>query len=196
MKNNISLKILLLLVLGVSCFFSASSQKFPGDVTLKDGTVLNGRIRHYNGLFINNQFGKVTFWQEGSKKKQVFKPREVQRFTIKLDFRTEKYAVLPLLQGTDTVSLIFKEVISGHCSLYERYISLPTGQGMRSAPQAIYYLYRPGELVHSYQFMAMRKGKDPYFSDNEALYNDIQNKRYSASDIEEIVRRYNREYRK
>jgi len=84
----------------------------------------------------------------------------------------------------------FKVVISGHCSLYE----YSHQQLHHALPEPDYLLMKTDDhKYHRYDFKALKKGRDDYFSDLPMLNQDIQNGVYKKKDVAEIVERYNAE---
>ena len=80
-----------------------------------------------------------------------------------------------------------KVIVKGVCSLYE----FEEKDLHEALPTEIFLLKREGESFHEYNFKALKKGRDDYFSDAPELVEAIQSGEFKKSDVIEIVHRYN-----
>ncbi len=87
----------------------------------------------------------------------------------------------PLLQ-------FMKVVVKGKCSVYE-YEKLTNHHSLHTK---VFLLQKEGEPFHEFNYKAIKKGRDDYFSDNESLVQDIQNGVFKKGDVKRIVMLYNK----
>ena len=98
--------------------------------------------------------------------------------------------------GISKPRIVFLELlISGHCSLYKLHYydvdHMITTNNSFMRPTEAYYLLRPNEEIHEFEFSKIKKGLDNYFEDNSRLMNDIQQGKFKKNDVSEIVKAYN-----
>lgn len=147
---------------------------------------------------------------KGEIKLPLFEYLFYQRVVFKTDEKTTYYAsdLKGYKLGIDVYEthdigerkpeLVFlKPIVRGYCTLYEyQYVitSYATGGGMRmSQPIVAYYMKKPDEKPHLYNFSMLKNGNDLYFLDNGGLTFDLRQGKYRKKDVMEIVSRYNKE---
>lgn len=164
---------------------------FIGYVVLNGGDTLHGKIKTYEMEDDVRSFEVVKFLKDGVKVE--FQPSQLVSYQV-LDYYYETREV-----GEKHPRLVFSRVmVKGYCTMYivgmrasPSYSAM--GQAMPGISRTT-YLQRQGEEPYPVNFTLLKQGKDLYFIDNVQLTYDIRNKKYRPEQMEEIVKRYNREW--
>ena len=166
--------------------FKRKMKFYPGTVTLKDSTVLEGVIRRYTSNLVDGDIRIVT--KDGEKK--LFYARQV------LGYKTSKKYV------TFDGEFYKEETLNRNLSLYSRIgtNTYSTGGGPNggmmtySTSYTMYYLKKSNETVPKYVPSTKRKFKAfaSYFSECESVMKAVASGDLKYDGIQDVVGKYNR----
>ncbi|MBL7858487.1 MAG: hypothetical protein JNM57_12420 [Cyclobacteriaceae bacterium] len=166
----------------------ALAQRMAGLVVLNSGDTLRGIFKLPSAKYLLHH--EVVFGPDESfNEKYKLYPEEVKGFSIGEDVYESHF----IWSGKATKKFL-KIAVTGYCTLFEYQHTSKNSKGIVGQPVRQYYAQKMNQLLHTLDFVKLRKGKDTYFADNIGLTLDIRHGHYKKSELPEIVRRYNQEY--